>query len=74
LSEWKIEVPTSIKAGQVNFKIVNGGSVEHALLVFKSDKDIAAYPTDDTGAIKEDEASITKTSDGANIPVGTSQQ
>jgi uncharacterized cupredoxin-like copper-binding protein len=74
LSEWKVEVPTSIKAGQVNFKIVNGGSMEHELLVFKSDKSIAAYPKQDTGAINEEDPSITKVSDGPNIPTGASQQ
>jgi uncharacterized cupredoxin-like copper-binding protein len=74
LSEWKIAVPTSIKAGQVNFKIANGGAIEHELLVFKADKDIAAYPTDDAGDIKEDDASIAKVSDGANIPSAASQQ
>ena len=67
-------VPTSIKAGQVNFKIVNSGAVEHELLVFKADKDIAAYPTDDAGAIKEEDPTITKVSDGANITGGASQQ
>lgn len=74
LSEWKVEVPTSIKAGQVNFKFVNSGSVEHELLVFQADKDIAAYPVDDAGAIKEEDPGIKKISDGENIPVGASQQ
>lgn len=74
LSEWKIMVPTSIKAGKVNFKIVNAGAMEHEMVVFKADMDIAAYPTDDTGAVKEEDPSITKTSDGSNIAAGASEQ
>jgi uncharacterized cupredoxin-like copper-binding protein len=73
LSEWKVAVQSSIKAGQVSFKIVNGGGIEHELLVFKADKAIAGYPVDDAGAIKEEDASIAKTSDGDNIAVGNSQ-
>lgn len=73
LSEWKVEAPTSLKAGQVALKISNGGSVEHELLVFKTDLDPAQYPTDSDGNIKEDGAGITLASDGANIAVGGSQ-
>jgi uncharacterized cupredoxin-like copper-binding protein len=74
LSEWKIVVPTSIKAGKVNFKIVNAGTVEHEMVVFKADLDLAAYPTDDAGALKEEDPSITKASDGENIAAGGSEQ
>jgi uncharacterized cupredoxin-like copper-binding protein len=74
LSEWKIVVPTSIKAGKVNFKIVNAGTIEHEMVVFKADLDLAAYPTDDAGALKEEDPSITKASDGENIAAGASEQ
>ena len=74
LSEYKIVVPTLIKAGKLNFKIVNAGAVEHELVVFKADLDLAAYPTDDAGALKEEDPSITKTSDGSNIAAGGSEQ
>lgn len=73
LSEWKIEAPNSLKAGQVALKITNGGTVEHELLVFKSDLDPAQYPTDSDGNIKEDGAGITKVSDGDNVAVAGSQ-
>ncbi|HEV1997219.1 MAG TPA: plastocyanin/azurin family copper-binding protein [Candidatus Dormibacteraeota bacterium] len=72
-SEWKVEVPASIKAGQVNFKITNTGAVEHELLVFKADKGIADYPVDADGKIKEEDPSIVKVSDGDNIAAGASQ-
>jgi len=72
-TEWKVDVPASIKAGQVNFKITNSGSVEHELLVFKADKGIADYPVDAAGHINEEDPSITKVSDGDNIAAGASQ-
>ena len=72
-SEWKVDVPSSIKAGQVNFKIVNGGTVEHELLVFKAEKGIADYPVDETGNINEEDVSIAKVSDGDNIAAGATQ-
>src|SRR6266566_9955040 len=37
LSEWKVDVASTIKAGNVTFTIKNTGTVEHELLVFKSD-------------------------------------
>jgi uncharacterized cupredoxin-like copper-binding protein len=72
-TEWKVDVPASIKAGQVNFKITNGGNVEHELLVFKAEKSAADYPVDEAGHINEEDPSITKISDGDNIIAGASQ-
>jgi uncharacterized cupredoxin-like copper-binding protein len=74
LSEFKVDAPTTLKAGQVSLKITNGGSMEHELLVFKSDLDPSQYPTDSDGNIQEDGAGITKDSDGDNITPGNSQQ
>jgi uncharacterized cupredoxin-like copper-binding protein len=73
LAEWKVDAPTSLKAGQVALKISNGGTIEHELLVFKTDLAAAQYPTDNDGNIKEDGAGITKVSDGDNIAAGGSQ-
>ncbi|HEY8739770.1 MAG TPA: plastocyanin/azurin family copper-binding protein [Candidatus Dormibacteraeota bacterium] len=73
LTEWKVDAPASLKAGQVAVKISNGGQVEHELLVFKSDLEPARYPLDSDGNIKEDGAGITKVSDGDNIAAGGSQ-
>jgi len=73
LAEFKVSVPTLIKGGTGTFHIVNGGTIEHELLVFKSDRPISAYPTDSDGRILEEDPSITKISDGDNIAVGASQ-
>ena len=37
LSEWSVGVPTSMLAGQANFAITNIGTIQHELLVFKTD-------------------------------------
>jgi uncharacterized cupredoxin-like copper-binding protein len=57
----------------LTFQITNTGSVQHELLVFKSDLSASAYPTDADGAIKEDGPGITKVSDGDNLDPGKSQ-
>jgi uncharacterized cupredoxin-like copper-binding protein len=73
LSEWKVAVATTMKAGKVTFSITNSGTVPHELLVFKSDLDPAAYPKDSAGDIIEDAAGIRLLSDGDNIDPGASQ-
>ena len=49
------------------------GTAPHELLVFKSDLDPSAYPTDAAGDIKEEGAGVTLTSDGENIDPAGSQ-
>ena len=72
LSEWKVVVASTMKAGKANFMITNMGTMPHELLVFKSDLEPAAYPTDAAGNIKEEGAGVTLVSDGDNIdPAGT---
>ncbi len=72
LSEWKVDVPSTMKAGSVTFSISNQGTVQHELLVFKSDLAPAKYPTDAAGDIQEDGAGVNLLSDGDNIdPQGT---
>jgi uncharacterized cupredoxin-like copper-binding protein len=73
LSEWKVDVASTLKAGTTTFNISNNGAIEHELLVFKSDLAPSAYPTDAAGDIKEDGAGITLLSDGDNIAVGGAQ-
>jgi uncharacterized cupredoxin-like copper-binding protein/TusA-related sulfurtransferase len=72
LAEWKVDVPTTIKAGRVTFTIKNAGTIEHELLVFSSALDPANYPMAG-GDIQEDGAGITLASDGPNIAVDGSQ-
>ena len=73
LSEWKATVASTMKAGTTNFAITNMGTVPHELLVFKSDLDPSAYPTDAAGDIKEDGGGVLLVSDGENIDPGASQ-
>jgi uncharacterized cupredoxin-like copper-binding protein len=72
-SEWSVGLPTSMLAGQVNFSITNIGTIQHELLVFKSDLPPSAYPVDGKGDIIEDGPGITLASDGDNIDPGKTQ-
>jgi len=73
LSEWKVDVPATMRTGSYTFTIANAGKAEHELLVFKSDLPLAQYPRDAGGDIVEDASGITKVSDGDNIAAGKSQ-
>ena len=73
LTEWKLDVPATFPAKSTTFQITNTGSVQHEVLVFKSDLNPSQYPTDATGAIQEDGPGITKISDGDNLDPGKSQ-
>jgi uncharacterized cupredoxin-like copper-binding protein len=73
LSEWKVEVPATLHAGQIAFDISNTGTMQHELLVFRSDLAPAQYPRQSNGDIAEEGAGITKVSDGDNLDAGRSQ-
>jgi uncharacterized cupredoxin-like copper-binding protein len=60
-------------AGQRNFAITNIGTIQHELLVFKSDLAPSTYPVDGKGNIIEDGPGITLVSDGDNIDPGKTQ-
>ncbi len=74
LYEWKVIVASTIKSGTSTFKISNFGTAPHELLMFKSDLDPSAYPTNAAGDIEEDGAGVTLVSDGENIDPGGSQE
>ncbi len=63
----------AMHAGKVDLTIANNGTVQHELLIFKSNRDPAAYPTDPAGNIKEEGAGVSLVSDGDNIDPGGSQ-
>jgi len=67
LNEWHVAVTSTIKAGSINIEAANFGSIQHELLVFKSDLAPSAYPVDKNGDIIEDDPSINLLSDGDNI-------
>ena len=73
LSEWKVTMPSTVKAGKATFTISNTGTIAHELLVFKSDLAPSAYPTNPAGGIIEDGAGVTLLSDGDNIDPGKTQ-
>ena len=73
LAEWHVAAPRTIKAGTVNLETANFGTIQHELLVFKSNLPPSAYPVDSKGNIIEDDPSITLVSDGANLEPGTTQ-
>jgi len=67
LNEWHVAVPSTITAGKVSIEAANFGTIEHELLVFKSELAPSAYPVDKDGNIVEDGAGINLLSDGDNI-------
>jgi uncharacterized cupredoxin-like copper-binding protein len=73
LSEWHVAVPSTIKAGTVNLEAANFGTIQHELLVFKSDLPPSDFPVDKNGNIVEDGPGITLVSDGDNIDPGKTQ-
>ena len=73
LSEWHIAAPTTIKAGSVILEAANFGTIQHELLVFKSDLPPASFPVDKNGGIVEDGPGILLVSDGDNIDPGHTQ-
>lgn len=73
LSEWHIAAPSGITAGSVVLEAANFGTIQHELLVFKSDLPPSSYPVDSNGNIVEDGPGITLLSDGDNIDPGSTQ-
>ena len=65
---------TTVTPGIKTLQITNTGTIQHELLVFRSDLAPSSYPIDpSTGDINEDASGITKVSDGDNIDPGGSQ-
>jgi uncharacterized cupredoxin-like copper-binding protein len=73
MSEWSVGLPTSMLAGQVNFSITNIGTIQHELLVFKTDLRPAAVPVDGKGNIIQDGPGLTLVSSGPSIDPGKTQ-
>jgi uncharacterized cupredoxin-like copper-binding protein len=73
LEEYKVTVPSTMKAGNGAFHIVNSGTIDHELLVFKSSLDVSKPPVDAEGRIKEEDPTVTKISDGDNLAAGGTQ-
>jgi uncharacterized cupredoxin-like copper-binding protein len=67
LNEWHVAVQSTLKPGSINVEAANFGSIQHELLVVKSDLAPSAYPVDKNGDIIEDDPSVNLLSDGDNI-------
>lgn len=74
LTDYKVDVPITMKPGTVKFTIGNSGAIEHELLVFKTDLDPSKLPYD-VSLAKFDEkgAGVVSVSDGDNLAAGASQ-
>ena len=73
LTEFKVgAAATTIAPGQVTLNITNSGTVQHELLVFRSNLAPSAYPKAD-GGIDEEGPGIQKVSDGDNLDPGATQ-
>jgi len=70
LSEWKIVTPTVVKPGVYTYHMTNVGTMEHEMLVMKTDLPANKLPMKN-GDINED--ALPPISDGENIPPGKSQ-
>jgi uncharacterized cupredoxin-like copper-binding protein len=73
LSEFKVDTASSVKAGKYTYVIVNGGKLQHELLVFRTTLAPSAFPLDGQGEIQENGPGITKVSDGDNIDPANGQ-
>lgn len=73
LNEWHVAVQPTLKPGSINVEVANFGSIQHELLVFRSDLAPSAYPLDKNGDIVEDGPGITLLSDGDNIDPNRTQ-
>jgi len=73
LTEWKVILTGTIKAGKTKVTIKDVGVAAHEFLVFKSDRDPSAYPVDKAGNIEEEGVGVTLISDGENIDPGGTQ-
>jgi uncharacterized cupredoxin-like copper-binding protein len=73
LTEWKVAMVPTMRAGAFIFAITNSGTIPHELLIFESKLEPSAYPTQSSGGINEEGAGVALVSDGENIDPGGSQ-
>lgn len=72
LGRFKVGVAEGLTPGHKTLQIVNNDTIQHELLVFRSDLDPSAYPLQG-GDIDENGPGVTKISDGDNIDPGKAQ-
>ena len=72
LTEWKVAIPSTMKAGKVTFTINNAGAATHELIAFRSDLAPVSFPMAN-GDVNEDGKGIVQVTDGDDIPAGGTQ-
>jgi uncharacterized cupredoxin-like copper-binding protein len=72
LSEWKVGLPSTIKAAKITFTINNTGAAEHELIAFRSKLDPLSFPQV-KGDVDESGKGIVQVTDGEDISVGGTQ-
>jgi uncharacterized cupredoxin-like copper-binding protein len=73
LAEFTVNTPTDVAAEKHDYTIINGGTVQHELLVFHTTIDPAHLPLGPDGNIDENAPGVDKISDGDNIDPGKGQ-
>ena len=75
LSEYQVQMPTTVTAGVKILQITNAGTMQHELLVFRPDASInpTNLPVDSSGNVVEDAPGINKITDGPNLNPGDVQ-
>ena len=72
LGRFKVEVASGLTPGHKTLQIVNNDTIQHELLVFRSDLEPTAFPLQGAD-IDENGPGVTKISDGDNIDPGKAQ-
>lgn len=74
LGEWLIEPdPASAPAGSITFTASNEGTIEHELVIIKTDLAPDALPTNDDGTVNEDAEGIEVIDEIEEFPAGETE-
>ena len=69
--EWKVVADhKAIKAGEVTFNFTNKGTIQHELLVIRTDLPVGSIPIGADGKFKEDDPKATNVGESGEYDVG----
>lgn len=72
LTEWKVGLPDTLKAGVTDFVLTNTGKEVHEFVVFRSDLPLDQLPLDAEGGVDEKGAGLTFIDERENVKPGAS--
>ena len=72
LTEWKLGLPTELKAGVTDFVLTNTGKETHEFVVFRSDLALDQLPLDAEGGVDEKGAGLVFIDERENVKPGAS--